>query len=138
MTTTFKIKATPDIVFAYLIDMQKFSNVHPVISKISKTGIDSYLVHETLKFGFIPFSFTYPVKVESNEIEKTVIMKAIVMKMAKIEMHFELKPKGNYTIVSENINFETKLPIKPLLASIFRKQHAQLFKNIEIDIKERS
>ena len=57
MKLSFRIHKKSDLVFDYLTDMQKFVSVHPVISKIDNTGQESYLVHETLKFGFIPFSF---------------------------------------------------------------------------------
>src|SRR5690606_40899548 len=59
-----------DLVFDYLTDMQKFVLVHPVISKIDSTGQESYLVHETLKFGFVPFSFTYPARSEERRVGK--------------------------------------------------------------------
>jgi hypothetical protein len=112
--------------------MQKFVSVHPVISKIDKTGNDSYLVYETLKLGFIPFSFTYPVTIEKNSNDKVVVIRARVMKVTKIEMKFVLKTNNDHTIVEENIQFRSPLPIKFIMQSIFRKQHTQLFKNIEL------
>jgi hypothetical protein len=112
--------------------MQKFVSVHPVISKIDKTGNDSYLVYETLKLGFIPFSFTYPVNIEKNSDGKVVVIRATVMKVTKIEMKFVLKTDKDHTIVEENIQFRSPLPIKFIMQSIFRKQHSQLFKNIEL------
>ena len=52
MKLSFKIHKNIDLVFDYLTDMQKFVSVHPVIFKIENTSAKSYLVHETLKFGF--------------------------------------------------------------------------------------
>jgi len=112
--------------------MQKFVSVHPVISQMDKTGIDSYLVHETLKAGFIPFSFTYPVTIEKNVVEKVVIIRATVFKLTKIEMKFVLKSDNDFTIIEENIQFKSVLPVKFIMQIIFRKQHLQLFKNIEM------
>ena len=132
MDLLFKLNKPPDLIFDYLTDMQKFVSVHPVISKIDKTGIESYLVYETLKFGFIPFSFTYPVTIEKNTIDKVVVIRATVMKMTKIEMKFVLKTDNDHTIIEENIQFRSPLPIKFIMQSIFRKQHKQLFKNIEL------
>lgn len=66
MNLIFKIDQTTEIVFDYLTDMQKFVSVHAVISKIDRVSENNYLVHETLKVGFIPFSFTYPVFIEHN------------------------------------------------------------------------
>lgn len=113
--------------------MQKFVSVHPVISQINKTGNNSYLVHETLKFCFIPFSFTYPVTVEKNALNKMVLIRATVFKLTNIEMKFVLKAENHHTIIEEEINFRSPLPIKFIMQSIFRKQHNQLFKNIELN-----
>ena len=112
--------------------MQKFVSVHPVIFQIDSTGNNSYLVHEALKFGFIPFSFTYPVTIEKHEMDKIVIIRATVMKLTKIEMKFVLKIEKDFTVVKENIQFKSLLPVKLIMQSIFRKQHSQLFKNIEM------
>jgi len=132
MELSFRLKKTAEFIFDYLTDMQKFVSVHPVIYQIDKTGIDSYLVHETLKFGFIPFSFTYPVTIEKNTIDKVVVIRASVFKLTKIEMKFVLKTDNDYTIIEEDIQFKSVLPIKFIMQSIFRKQHNQLFKNIEM------
>lgn len=112
--------------------MQKFVSVHPVIYKINSTSNKSYLVHETLKFGFIPFSFTYPITIEKNNIDKTVVILATVFKLTKIEMKFVLKTENDYTIIDEEIQFKSPLPVKFIMESIFKKQHNQLFKNIEM------
>jgi carbon monoxide dehydrogenase subunit G len=132
MKLSFKINKNIDLVFGYLTDMQKFVSVHPVISKIENTSDKSYLVHETLKFGYIPFSFTYPVTIENSILDKIVIIRATVFKFTKIEMKFILKAAKGHTIIEEEIRFKSPLPIKFIMESIFRKQHNQLFKNIEL------
>lgn len=131
MKLSFKLKKTSDFIFDYLTDMQKFVSVHPVISQIDNTSNETYLVHETLKLGFIPFSFTYPITIEKNYIEKVVIIRAKVMKLTKIEMKFVLKTDNDFTIINEVIDFKSHLPVKFIMESIFKKQHIQLFKNIE-------
>lgn len=131
MKLTFKIKREANFVFAYLTDMQKFVSIHPVISQIDQTGANEYLVHETLKLGFIPVSFTYPVTIEKSQVDKAVVMRATVMKMTKIEMTFVLKAENGVTTIEETIEFKSLLPIKPIMQAIFKKQHAQLFKNLE-------
>lgn len=131
MKLSFRIHKNLDFVFDYLTDMSKFVSVHPVISQIDNTGLGSYLVHETLKFGFIPFSFTYPVIVEKNAIEKTIIIRATVFKLTKIEMKFFLKADNDYTIIEEEIDFKSPLPVIFILENTFKNQHRKLFKNIE-------
>jgi carbon monoxide dehydrogenase subunit G len=132
MKLTFKIHKNIDLVFDHLTDMQKFVSVHPVISKIDNTADKKYLVHETLKFGFIPFSFTYPVTIENSISDKIVVIRATVFKLTKIEMKFVLKADNGHTIIDEEIQFKSPLPVKFIMESIFKKQHDQLFKNIEM------
>jgi carbon monoxide dehydrogenase subunit G len=131
MKLSFRIHKKLDFVFDYLTDMSKFVLVHPVISQIDNTGSRSYLVHETLKFGFIPFSFTYPVIVEKSTIDKTITIRATVFKLTKIEMKFFLKADNDYTIIDEEVDFESPLPVIFILENTFKKQHKKLFKNIE-------
>lgn len=132
MNLSFRIRKNPNFVFDYLTDMKKFVSAHPVISQIDHTGNDGYLVHETLKFGFIPFSFTYPVIIEKNTLDKTVTIRATVFKLTKIEMKFVLKADNDNTLINEDIIFKSPLPIKLIMEGIFKKQHTQLFKNIEM------
>lgn len=132
MKLSFKIHKNIDFVFDYLTDMQKFVSVHPVISKIENTSDKHYLVHETLKFGFIPFSFTYQVTIENSISDKIVVIRATVFNLTKIEMKFVLKADNGHTIIDEEIQFKSPLPVKFIMESVFRKQHDQLFKNIEM------
>jgi carbon monoxide dehydrogenase subunit G len=130
MRLSFDIKKDPDYIFGYLSDMQKFVSVHPVITKIESRGYNRYLVHETLKASGIPFSFAYPVTVVPYPLESRVVMRATIMYFTKVEMHFTLKPSGDFTLVEEDILFTSPLPLSSLMKGIFKKQHTQLFKNI--------
>ena len=46
-------------------------------------------------------------------------------------MKFVLRADNVHTIIDEESNFKS-LPVKFIMQSIFKKQHAQLFKNIEM------
>lgn len=131
MKLSFKINKPADFVFDYLTDMQKFASVHPVISKITDDGGGRFTVYETLKMGFVPFSFTYPVRIESNFADKIVLIRATVMKFTRIEMNFTVTPDNGFSVVEEDIDFKSPLPVKSVMQSIFRKQHTRLFENIE-------
>lgn len=133
MDIQFQVNLPLKTVFDYLTDMQKFVSYHPVITKIDKTGTDAYLIHETLKLGLVPISFTYPVKVTQDNIAKKVIFEATVMKVNQIKMEFTLVEEGGSTQIFENITFKTFLPIKPIMAKIFKAQHEKLFNNMRYD-----
>ena len=132
MRLLFKIEKNVDFVFDYLTDMKKFVSAHPVIFQIDDKGNENYLIHETLKLGFIPFSFTYPVTIEKNFINKKVTIRATVFRITKIEMNFVLKADNSFTLINEEINIKSLLPVKFIMQNIFKKQHTQLFKNIEL------
>ncbi len=131
MELIFTINKPTDFIFDYLTDMDKFASIHPVITKIDKTSENTFLVHETFKLGFIPFSFSYPVTIESNTARKTVTIKATVMKMTHIEMKFFIYREGELSEVNESISFKSILPIKSLMTKIFREQHTLLFQNMD-------
>ncbi|GAB2775498.1 hypothetical protein GCM10027275_18240 [Rhabdobacter roseus] len=131
MNLSFRIKSDIDLVFDYLTDMEKFVSVHPVISRIDRVQNGKYLVYETLKLGFIPFSFTYLVTIEKSQFDKTVIIRATVFKVTNIEMKFVLKADGDYTRIDEEIQFRSPLPVVFMMQRVFKKQHSQLFKNME-------
>jgi hypothetical protein len=131
MNLSFKTIKSIGYTYDILTDMQKFVLVHPVITKIDVIGEDRYLVHETLKFGFIPFSFTYPAIIEKNMLDKKVTIRATVFRLNKIEMKFALKEENGFTIIDEEIRFSTPLPIKSIMKRIFREQHEKLFQNID-------
>ncbi|MEZ4777063.1 MAG: SRPBCC family protein [Bacteroidia bacterium] len=131
MKLSFRIHKNIDFVFDYLTDMKKFVSVHPVISQMDKIESGTYLVHETLKIGFIPFPFTYPVTIDKSIIEKTVSIRAIVFKLTKIEMIFVLTADDDCTIIEEQVDFNSPFPVKSVMERTFKKQHEILFKNIE-------
>lgn len=131
MELSFRIKKPADFIFDYLTDMQKFVSVHPLITQIDLIGNDRYLIHETLKIGLVPFSFTYPVTVTNNQRTGLVVIQATIMKLTKVEMTFKLNQDGDSTLVEESIIFKSPLPIKSIMENMFKKQHIQLFKNIE-------
>jgi hypothetical protein len=127
MNLEHKIKKPTNFVFDHLTDMQKFVSVHPIIYKMDDLSNGNYKVYE--KLGLV--SFTYSANVNGDPQNKIVNIKAVVMKMTHIEMIFKLKSAGDHTLIEETVNFRSPLPIKTLMQNIFRKQHKQLFFNIE-------
>lgn len=131
MKETYTLTKPITFVLSCLTDMEKFVSHHPVISRMKPLGNNQYLVYETLKLGFISWSFTYIATVECDTSSNKVTMTALVMKLNRIHMVFDLREEGGKTIVKEEVAFRSPLPVKGVMTQIFRKQHAQLFKNIE-------
>jgi hypothetical protein len=91
----------------------------------------AYMVYEKLKVTFLKFNFTYPCLIESNLKENIITMKAIVKKMVHIQIIFKLSTQNGVTIVDEFTTFTSFMPVAPIMKRIFKKQHQQLFINIE-------
>jgi carbon monoxide dehydrogenase subunit G len=132
LVLTFEVTKPRETVFENLTDMQKFVSFHPVVDKIEVISGNNYRVYETLRFGFLPVSFQYFVVIKSNPSENIVEMKATVMRFAKIEMIFTLKSLGNFTVITESIDFESPFPIRGMMSRIFKKQHQILFANMSL------
>lgn len=130
LVLTFEVNKPIETVFENLTDMQKFVSFHPIIDKIEPISGNKYCVNETLRFGFIPVTFQYFVSMSSNLSNKTVEMKATVLKFTKIEMNFVLKSVGNFTVITESIHFKSPFPVKGIMSRIFKKQHQILFENM--------
>lgn len=131
MKLIFEVNKPCDEVLPYLTDMTKYVLISPVIYQIDHLGDNRYWSHETLKAGFIPFTFTYPFTVESSPADKIVRMKAVVMKLVHIELTFIVSSVPEGTIIEETVQIDTFLPIKTVLEKIFKKQHRLMFKNLE-------
>ena len=134
MKLNFKLKSSTQKVFSILSDAKQFEKFHPVIFKIDDLGNDNYLIHETLKFLFIPITFTYPAKILSNKEKGMVQMNAVVMKLVKVELNFLIKEFTTYTEVVEDIKINSWLPAHTVMVMIFKKQHGKLFLNIDADL----
>ena len=130
MVLTYTLNKSPDFIFDYLTDMDKFASIHPVITRIDSLGDSRYLVHETMKLGFIPYSFTYPVSIANDAREHKVTIRATVMKMTHILMEYTIREEAGQSIVEETITFKSILPIKGVMEKLFREQHALLFRNM--------
>lgn len=130
MILQHKIGKPPAVVFDYLTDMCKFVSIHPVICKMDRLNENDYLVHETLKVGPIPISFTYPAAVFGSHDQRSVTMRATVMKIMQIEMEFSIREIPTGTLVEEVVVFSSMLPVEFIMRRIFRNQHTVLFENL--------
>ncbi len=132
------LQAPPQVIFAYLTDMNLFASVHPVISKIDNKGNSQYLVFEKLKIGPVPISFTYPVVVHQDFSKTLVHMKATIFKLTTIEMSFHLSAENGITTIEENIDVKSIPPLKSLTLEVIKTQHLGLFNNIAMHLQNQS
>jgi carbon monoxide dehydrogenase subunit G len=130
MVLLYKLQQSPDTVFNYLSDMEKFVAVHPVISRMKPTGNNHYTVSETLKLAFVPYSFNYQAIVQPNKVTKTILMKARIGWFAKIRLLFTIIDCGYSSVVKEELHCSSWLPVRRVMTAIVKKQHAALFRNI--------
>ena len=131
MKLEFTVNKPLPHVFEYLTDMKKFVSVHPIIYQMDDLGESNYLVHEKLKLLYIPCTFRYKANVKGHAKGDHVRISAVVMGMVNIEMNFFLQEQADTTVVSEEVNFRSLLPVKPVMKKIFREQHRELFNNID-------
>ena len=131
MHLQFKLNKPIEKVFESLNKADNFVKVHPIIYLMKPLANGGYLVHEMLKVAFINIYFTYPCTIESDAIEKTITMKAVVKKMVHIQIDFELSIENDQTVVNEFITSKSLLPVALLMNKIFKTQHQKLFQNIE-------
>lgn len=131
MKLNYVLTKNIDTVFSYLTNMEKYAAIHPVISKIDSLDNNHYLVHETLRICFIPISFTYPVTLKIDSTQNRIEMNAVVMKVNKVFMTFQISQNDKNTLVKEQITFKTLPGSSFILKKIFKKQHQLFFKNLE-------
>lgn len=130
MILEFTVNKPSSEVFDYLTNMQKFVTVHPIIFRIDKMKDNEYLVFEKLRVLFIPVVFKYKAIVERNSAGDKVSIKATVMGMIHITMDYDLAENNGQTKITERLGFKSVLPVHFVMKNIFRKQHQQLFLNI--------
>jgi carbon monoxide dehydrogenase subunit G len=129
-TLLFTCSKPVDEVIGVLGSMQRFGEVHPIIQRIEPCGDQDYLVHETVSFGPIPYSFTYPVVVYVDRDTASVRIEATIQRITRMKLDFKVEPDGAGSKITETVEIRSPLPIKGYLLKLVRTQHSQLFKNI--------
>lgn len=131
MELEFKVNKGIDLVFNYLTEIDKFVSVHPVIYKAIEAKPFTFQIYECIELGVIPYRFNYPASISFDKSQNTVVMKAKVSGLVFIDIYFQLSESNGATIVKEIVTFRSILPAKSIMKKVFRKQHSQLFANID-------
>lgn len=132
MEFDFVVKRDIQTVFEYLTQPEKFVSVHPLIYKMTDLGGGNYKVFEKIRFGPLPYKFTYKANISTGQNDE-ITMKAVVAGMTKITMHFNLTASDDGTEITETVSIRSPLPIKRYMHNLLKEQHTKLFKNIEKD-----
>ncbi len=131
MILHFQSSLAPHIVVEYLSDPERFVRIHPIIYRMEPLSGNTFKVYEKVKFGFIPYSFTYTAEIEQNIAERTVHVKAVIKRMTHISMLFKVNSSATGSVIEESIEIKSPLPIKAYLLRLLAKQHQVMFANME-------
>jgi len=126
---TFVLRKDANSIKNYLINTDKFVEVHPLIYKMQALGEGNYKVYEKVKFGVIPYKFTYRAAITYDDT--TVTIRATIMRINRITMTFSFKENDGQTTVDENITIQTPWPIRKYMHRLFSDQHELLFRAID-------
>ena len=129
------LDAPPAHVYACLTDMGLFVATHPLIYRVTDLGGQRYRMYERLPgLRWLPFS--YPAEVAGDPQGRVVQMQAKVFGLVAIAMVFELQPTALGCTVEEAVDIQAWLPVRKVVAKIFRAQHVRWFQNIAARAKE--
>lgn len=131
MELKFIIPKPYGTVFTALSDMKIYADLHPLISKIVPLQGNKYVVYETAQIVFFTRKFTYPLQLEINSHDHTILFKAVVDNLVHIYITMHLKNiEENTTEVSEFVEIKSILPVKGFMQRLIKKQHTILFENL--------
>ena len=102
-------------IFEYLSNMQQFVKAHPIISKIEPLQNEKHLILETIKLGPSPISFTYTVPLQMDNENSSILIKTAITKLTKVKMTFKQHQSHESTIIHDEINFNSILPLIDIL-----------------------
>lgn len=126
---TFTSTARASQIQAFLSEPEKFVSVHPLIFRMEALPNGRFRVFERVAIGPIAQRFTYPATIEV--VDGRVELRARVMGMVRVEMIFSFTEQPKRTLLREDVEIRTLLPIKRFMRWLIREQHAVMFANIE-------
>ncbi|MCE3279757.1 MAG: hypothetical protein K0S44_1948 [Bacteroidetes bacterium] len=132
LTLNAKIKAPKENLYPYFLDFQKFGDLHPLITKVTKTGINKFHIYESvLLLGFIPMKPNYPVEV--TEENGAIIYNSNVKKGVDlhIKITFEEDLHTGLTTITETVNVKAMRLVAIILLNTMKKAHSQLFDKLK-------
>jgi hypothetical protein len=127
-----KIQAPQEKLYPYFLDFQKFGALHPLITKVTKTGINTFHINESvLLLGFIPMKPVYSVEV--TEENGAILYHSNVKKGVdlKIRITFDEDHNSGLTTITETIHVNAIRLVAIILLKTMKTAHAALFDNLK-------
>jgi hypothetical protein len=132
LTLKAQIKAPKENLYPYFLDFQKFGALHPLITKVTKTGINKFHINESvLLLGFIPMKPIYSVEV--TEDNGAIIYKSNVKKGVDLHIRitFDEDLKSGLTTITETIHVYAIRIVAIILLKTMKSAHTALFDNLK-------
>ncbi|MCW3072240.1 MAG: hypothetical protein JWO44_2130 [Bacteroidetes bacterium] len=131
ITLQARIKASTTLLYPYFLDFEKFGELHPLIQKVTKTGINTFHINESvLLLGFIPMKPHYPAEV--TEHEGTIVYNSHVRKGVDLEIRFSFSEgRQGCTTITERVEVTANAIIARILLHTIRKAHTDIFRALE-------
>jgi len=160
LSLRFSLRASPERVRSFLTDPDAFISVHPIIDRMVSDSAGGYHVYETIPVGPFHWSFRYRAEMAEDPTDGSIRIRATVRRFTRIDMQFRIEPgdstdlsrvgpdhaagpdggcvtdgrggtDGGGCVVTEEIVFNSPLPIGFVMRRVFRRQHDQLFRNMD-------
>lgn len=132
LTLNARIKAPVKTLYPYFVEFEKFGALHPLMTKITKTGENTFFVNESvLLLGFIPMKPSYTAKV--IEKDGSVIYISNVRKGVDLEIRFTFSedPESGITLITEEVDVAANRIIAKILLNTIEKAHLEIFRKLE-------
>jgi hypothetical protein len=130
MELEFKFKKKASEVITYFSDSQLFVSVHPLIYKMELIDNEQFIVYEKTSILGIPYSFTYPARIQKKG-DYEVEIYAFIQKMIHVTMLFRIVPQPGGCQLMERIDVKPAFPFKWIMEPVLTKYHKLLFEKIE-------
>jgi hypothetical protein len=129
---TYKIQAGRNEIYPYILEMEKFGSLHPLMIKVTQMGNNKYQIEERVKlFGFIPMKPVYVAEVSEQNNGIVYISEVKKGTDLKITFHFSENGDGE-TSVTETVEISGNPLAAAILINTIKKSHAEVFKSIDL------
>jgi hypothetical protein len=114
--------------FDLVTDLEQYPSIHPLITKVERTGPNEYLCHETTRVFMVPYNFCYAVSVSTDQRTGETRMDTEVIKGVNLRLTFSKSANGTLT---DRIEVSGPLLVRKILAGKLEQVHTQMLLHIK-------